>query len=136
LNHCKRYDQNDYLLTEPNECFNLLKNEVYHVNISVVSTEEDDISDIKVKNEVDSPIYNLSEFNYLLKLKQSRLLYSNVSSSHGHFGFDINDYNNVLGYKIGIKECKDKGILEKNPATYVMNGKVVVSKMFTIIIQH
>lgn len=136
LNHKKKYDKEDILITEDNTCYEMLKNEIYHIQIDVMPL------DLPVKiRSTNCYIYAFNEYHYSLKLKQSRLFYNTVVNDHKYYAFDMNNYSKDPKNKMGLKECLEKGILNTYPVLYVYSDEKqhsekvpIVSKMFTIII--
>lgn len=134
LNYKKRYNRNDELIGNENLCFEYLEDEIYTIDLSVISTIEDD----KVVYNVDENVhlYRFNDYHYSLKLKSSRDFLNNTKRKYNNYYFDINPYK-ILKYSSGIKECVKNGILEEYPIIYVKQNKKdlpVITKRFTIMI--
>jgi len=132
LNYCKYYDMDDYLISPENINFEFEEGDVYTINLSVVPMQEDDI---KYKYDENHHIYRFNEYNYQLKLKNSRMFYNDVKKKHENYAFELQQYLNNNGNKIGVKECINNNILDKLPIKYVKPDNIpVITKKFTIIV--
>ena len=138
LNHRKKYDKDDILITEDNTCYEMLKNEIYHIQLDVMPLDVP----VKIRSS-NCYIYAFNEYHYSLKLRQSRLFYNTVMNDHKYYAFDMNNYAKDAKNKAGLKECIEKGMLNTYPVLYVHSNEKhekhsepipIVSKMFTIII--
>lgn len=128
LNYKKQYDKNDYLL-ELNNCDFFENGEVYTININIIPDEDDNVEKIFSKDEFY--ICRLNEYNYNLKLRNSRNFFSKIRNKHSKNAFYITNYNDPKE-KLGQKECFNNGILDKYMVNYC--NKDVFSKKFTIYI--
>jgi methionine aminopeptidase len=139
LNYKKYYDDNDNLVSEQNLCFEFEENEVYTVELSVIPTEDEDDSEVKYNESDDVHMYRFNDTHYSLKLKSSRLFYSEVKSKHANYKFDISGFKTNVKHRMGINECYENNILDPYPIIFVKtkNGKnlPVLSKKFTVIVK-
>lgn len=126
LNYKKHYDKDDNLISKINDNYEFEEFDIYTINLSVTK----EMDNIIYKNENKTKIYSLNEFNYSLKLKNSREFYNQIKNSHLNYAF-ISD--NSIKSRIGIKEMINAGILEEYPVLST-NGVTVITKKFTIII--
>lgn len=138
LNHTKYWDDNDNLVTEENTCFELLKDEVYTINLTVIPEETEGV---KYIDKDDCHLYKFNDNHYQLKLKSSRAFFSEVKAKYLNYTFDIREFNKNVKHRMGINECFDNGIIEKYPITFVLQDKTlnkipVISKKFTIIVKN
>lgn len=136
LNYKKKYDLDDNLVGLDNLCFEYDSNEVYTIQLSVVSIDEiyDKIEYKKLRN---SQLYRFNENHYSLKLKHSREFLNETKSKHNNYLFDIQEYNKNVKNKLGINECIKNGLLEEYPIiTVTQNGLPlpVITKIFTILV--
>lgn len=131
LNHKSYFDQDDQLITSQNINYEFETNDVYTIDLTVVSSEEEER--IKYKTSDESHIYFLNEFEYSLKLKSSRAFYNEIKANHAHSCFMVKNYTSNT-QRLGARECLKNNILEKLPIVYVNEGLPVISKKFTIIV--
>lgn len=136
LNYCKYYDMDDYLISPENINYEFEEDDVYTIDLSVIPTREDNNEiDIKYKCDSNHHIYRFNEYNYSLKLKNSRVFYNEVKKKHENYAFEIEPYLDNIKNKIGIMECVNNNILEKLPIKYVKPDCIpVITKKFTIIV--
>lgn len=127
LNYTKKYDSNDYLLVEPNLCFEFDENEVYTIDISVTPVLE---NKIVYKKQDFSHLYRFNENHYSLKLKSSRDFYNTIKSKHNYHLFDIQEH--LQKNKFCLTECIKNGILEEYPILFA--NIPVITKRFTILV--
>jgi len=133
FNFQKYYDDDDNLV-QPNTCFELEEGEIYNINITIVENQSDCDSGIHqhVYKEFHKPhIYCFNDYFYGLKLKSSKEFYLKVKGDHRNNAFRMDEYSNVLKYKMGMKESYDNGILEAFPVYYTKDNCKVYSKKFT-----
>ena len=139
LNYKKYYDDNDNLVSEQNTCFEFEENEVYTIDLSVIPIDDDDDAEIKYNESDNAHLYRFNDTHYSLKLKSSRLFYSEAKSKHANYKFDISAYKGNVKHRMGINECYENSILDPFPITFVTkkNGKMVhvLSKKFTVIVK-
>lgn len=129
LNFVKYYDSDDYLAVEPNTCFEFEDGEVYHINLTITPTLENQT----YKKEHDSHIYAFNDIFSGLKLKSSKEFHSTVKRSHGTNGFVVKE-NLDAKSRIGMKECKERGILTEYPI-YYNKKESVYHKKFTAVVK-
>jgi methionine aminopeptidase len=141
LNYTKYWDDDDNLVSEENLCFELLENEVYTINLTMILTGEE-IDIVKYTDKEESHLYRFNDYHYQLKLKNSRTFFSEVKQKHMNYIFDIREYKKNVKNRMGIRECYDNNILEDFPITMVTvkcdKNHVplpVISKKFTMIVK-
>jgi methionine aminopeptidase len=138
LNYKKLYNKDEYLIHE-NTCFEFLENEVYTINVSVVSDDGGDNFnseyDSGVRIDLDNTrLHRFNDYFYSFKLNASKQLYSKVHSQHYNNVFDISKYTSDKKLKMGVNECKKMNILETLPVTYTKNKLPVYSCAFTLVV--
>jgi methionine aminopeptidase len=139
LNYKKYYDDDDNLIEE-NQCFEFEESEVYTINLTIIPTDKDeDDDDVKYIEDENTHLYRFNDLYYQLKLKSSRTFLKDAKSKHSNYKFDINDYKSNVKYRIGIRECYEKHILDPYPIIFVKtkngNKVPVLSKKFTAIVK-
>ena len=135
LNYRKYYDMEDYLISPENINYEFEEHDIYTINLSVTPTRDDNEVNIKYKNHDESHIYRINEYTYSLKLKSSKVFYSQVKANHRNYGFDVSLYNSDAKNRMGIKECLNNNILDTYPIKYVSPVDIpVITKKFTIIV--
>ena len=108
-NYRKLYNEEDILVQE-NECFDILKDELYSINLTLIPKEYAEESFLlKIKVDGEANVFKLNDFFIGLKLKNSKMLLSEIKKANNFYAFDIKNYSK---YKIGFKECIDNGLLE------------------------
>ena len=133
LNYKQLWDSNDYLINEENLCFEFTDNDVYTINLSIIPEVENIVYKTSVSN-----LCRFNEFNYNLKLQSSRQFYNQTKNKFKEYAFDISEYQKDVKNRIGIKECKENGILEQYTIQHVFSDNIpipVVSKKFTVMIR-
>lgn len=131
LNYKKYYNKNDELISKFNDNYIFEENDVYTINLSVTPNNKND-SILNYKKHNKSYIYRLNEFNYSLKLKNSRLFYNIIEKNHSKYAFNIEKYDNIQS-RIGIKEMLKNDIIEEYPILYTTVPVIV--KKFTILVR-
>jgi methionine aminopeptidase len=135
LNYCKYYDMDDYLISPENINYEFEEDDVYTIDLSVIPVSEERDIDIKYRFDNNNHIYRFNEYNYALKLKNSRIFYNEVNKKHENYAFELKPYLDNIKNKIGITECVNNNILEKLPIKYVKPDCIpVITKKFTIIV--
>lgn len=129
LNFVKYYDSDDYLIVEPNTCFEFEDGEVYHINLTITPTLESQ----RYKKEHNSHIYAFNDVFSGLKLKSSKEFHSSIKKIHGTNGFVMKKDLDPK-FTIGMKECKKRGILTEYPI-YYNNKERVYHKKFTAVVK-
>ena len=136
LNHRKYYDMDDNLIVEPNLCFDILNDEVYTMNITIIPNNDSENETEHIYSMPhDEHIMRYSELYYNLKLKNSREFCSMVKSKYGTSAFNCLEYKKNVKNRLGIKESKDAGILETYPVMYNKEKLKVYHKKFTVVIR-
>ena len=133
LNYKQKVDNNDNIITLQNINFEFETNDVFTINLSMLSTQNTDIRDIKYYTK-PSHIYGFNDYNYSLKLKSSREFYNEISNKHYKYAFEINKYLLNIKNKIGMKECINNNILDTYPIIMNKNKIPIITKKFTIIV--
>lgn len=141
LNYTPYYDEEDCLVTFPNNCFEFCKDEVYTIELRIVDDDDslDNQNNKKSEHIYTEPhlphVYRYNGYHYDLKSKHSRKFITNVINTHGTNAFDIRDYRTDVKNRIGIKEANDNGILQDYSILYNKAKKNVYLKIFTIIVK-
>jgi methionine aminopeptidase len=134
LNYCKYYDMDDYLISPENINYEFEEDDVYTIDVSVFPIREG-CDDIKYRYDDNNHIYRFNEYNYALKLKNSRVFYNEIKKKHENYAFELEPYVKIIKNKIGIMECVNNNILDKLPIKYVKPDCIpVITKKFTIIV--
>ncbi len=134
LNHKKYYDDDDNLIVEPNLCFDIVNDDVYTIDVTVVENKEDE-SEHVYKIPHNAHIMRYNECYYNLKLKNSRDFYSMVKTKYGMNAFNCIEYRKSIKNRVGIKESSEVGILEEYPIMYNKDGLNVYHKKFTVVVR-
>ena len=134
LNHKKYYDDDDNLIVEPNLCFDMVNDDVYTINVTVVENKED-VSEQVYKILHNAHIMRYNECYYNLKLKNSRDFCSIIKSKYGMGAFNCIEYKKSIKNRVGMKESSEAGILEEYPIMYNKDNLNVYHKKFTVIVK-
>lgn len=132
LNYQKYYDDDDTLLTLPNDCFEFEEGEVYTIDLTVIP--ENSEQSVKYIEHHPPHIYRYNNFFYNLKLKNSREFCSKVKGIHGNNAFSVLPYTKDPRAKVGIRESVDNGILEPYNVLYTKPDVPVYMRKFTVIV--
>jgi len=103
--------------------------EVYAVDVLITTGEGHGRErDAKVS------IYKKTGNTYLLKMKNSRDLYSKVTSKFGSMPFNLRSLEDLARAKMGVVECVNHEILEPFQVLYEREGEYVAQFKFTVLL--
>jgi methionine aminopeptidase len=134
LNHTKYYNDDDILIVEPNLCFDLVNDDVYTINVTVVENILDN-GECVYRVPHSAHIMRYNECYYNLKLKNSRDFCNMVKAKYGMNAFNCIEYRHSTKNRVGIKESKEAGILEEYPIMYNKDHLNVYHKKFTVVVR-
>lgn len=121
-----KIDGEKTIIQNPNEAqkkehekFDLEKHEVYAMDV-LISTGEG------VGREGDNrvSIYKKTEETYQLKLKASRMFYSEVRTKHGTMPFNLRGFQDETKAKMGVVECVKNKLIEPFQVLYEKSGNI------------
>jgi len=103
--------------------------EVYAVDVLITTGEgHGREKDAKVS------IYKKTGNTYLLKMKNSRDLYSKVTTKFGSMPFNLRSLDDLARAKMGVVECVNHEILEPFQVLYEREGEYVAQFKFTVLL--
>lgn len=108
------------------EKFELDKDEVYGMDV-LVSTGEG------VGKETDTrvSVYKKTDEIYQLKLKASRIFYSEVRTKHGNMPFNLRYFQDESKAKMAVTECVKNKLIEPFQVLYDKPGIFLFCKIYT-----
>ncbi|KAL3280104.1 hypothetical protein HHI36_017610 [Cryptolaemus montrouzieri] len=111
------------------EKFELDKHEVYAMDV-LISTGEG------VGKETDTrvAIYKKTDETYQLKLKASRMFYTEVRQKHGNMPFNLRTFQDETKAKMGVVECVKNKLIEPFQVLYEKSGEFVAQFKFTVLL--
>lgn len=137
LNHKKYYDDDDNLIVEPNLCFDIVNDDVYTIDVTVVENRDDNVDEkscvYRIPHNVHIMRYN--ECYYNLKLKSARDFCSMIKAKYGMNAFNCIEYRKDIKNRVGMKESSEVGILEEYPIMYNKDNLNVYHKKFTVVVR-
>ena len=71
-------------------------------------------------------IYSKTDSTYLLKLKSSRSVYSEIQKKFGNFPFNVRGLDDEKRSRMGVQECKDHGLLIGYEVLYEKDGNIKI----------
>ncbi|XP_063376976.1 proliferation-associated protein 2G4 [Cydia fagiglandana] len=103
--------------------------EVYAMDV-LVSTGEG------VGREMDTrcTIYKKTDEIYQLKLKASRMFYSEVRNKHGSMPFNLRSFDKETSARLGVVECVNHKLIEPFQVLYERPGELVAQFKFTALL--
>ncbi|XP_049869773.1 proliferation-associated protein 2G4 [Pectinophora gossypiella] len=103
--------------------------EVYGMDV-LVSTGEG------VGREMDTrcTIYKKTDEVYQLKLKASRMFYSEVRNKHGNMPFNLRHFDKETSARLGVVECVNHKLIEPFQVLYERPGELVAQFKFTALL--
>ncbi|CAG9133126.1 hypothetical protein JYU34_006851 [Plutella xylostella] len=103
--------------------------EVYAMDV-LVSTGEG------VGREMDTrcTIYKKTDEIYQLKLKASRMFYSEVRNKHGSMPFNLRSFDKETSARMGVVECVNHKLIEPFQVLYERAGELVAQFKFTALL--
>ncbi|CAH1975155.1 unnamed protein product [Acanthoscelides obtectus] len=111
------------------EKFELDKHEVYAMDV-LISTGEG------VGKETDTrvSVYKKTDETYQLKLKASRMFYTEVRSKYGNMPFNLRSFQDETKAKMGVVECVKNKLIEPFQVLYEKPGEFVAHFKFTVLL--
>jgi len=111
------------------EKFEFATHEVYAMDV-LVSTGEG------VGREQDTrvTIYKKTDEAYQLKLKASRMFYSEVTHKHGSMPFNLRSFEDAKKAKMAVVECVNHKLIEPFQVLYEKPGEFVAHFKFTVLL--
>ncbi|XP_013200332.1 proliferation-associated protein 2G4 [Amyelois transitella] len=103
--------------------------EVYAMDV-LISTGEG------VGREMDTrcTIYKKTDEIYQLKLKASRMFYSEVRNKHGSMPFNLRSFDKETSARLGVVECVNHKLIEPFQVLYERPGELVAQFKFTALL--
>ncbi|CAK1545916.1 unnamed protein product [Leptosia nina] len=103
--------------------------EVYAMDV-LISTGEG------VGREMDTrcTIYKKTDEVYQLKLKASRMFYSEVRNKHGSMPFNLRSFDKETSARLGLVECVNHKLIEPFQVLYERPGELVAQFKFTVLL--
>ncbi|XP_066147277.1 proliferation-associated protein 2G4 isoform X2 [Euwallacea fornicatus] len=111
------------------EKFELDKHEVYAMDV-LISTGEG------VGKETDTrvSIYKKTDETYQLKLKASRMFYTEVRAKHGNMPFNLKYFEDETKAKMGVNECVKNKLVEPFQVLFEKSSEIVAQFKFTVLL--
>jgi curved DNA binding protein len=131
-----KIDGEKTIIQNPNEAqkkehekFELDKHEVYAMDV-LISTGEG------VGKERDNrvSIYKKTDETYQLKLKASRMFYTEVRTKHGSMPFNLRGFQDETKAKMGVVECVKNKLIEPFQVLYEKPSELVAHFKFTVLL--
>lgn len=111
------------------EKFELDKYEVYAMDV-LISTGEG----VGKETETRVSIYKKTDETYQLKLKASRMFYTEVRSKHGNMPFNLRYFEDETKAKMGVNECIKNKLVEPFQVLYEKPSEFVAQYKFTVLL--
>lgn len=111
------------------EKFELDKHEVYAMDV-LVSTGEG----IGKETDTRVSIYKKTDEIYQLKLKASRMFYTEVRTKYGNMPFNLRNFQDETKAKMGVVECVKNKLIEPFQVLYEKPGELVAHFKFTVLL--
>nr|CAD7398673.1 unnamed protein product [Timema poppensis] len=111
------------------EKFEFEVHDVYAMDVLVSSGEG-------VGKELDTrvTIYKKTDETYQLKLKASRMFYSEVTHKYGNMPFNLRGFEDEKKAKMGVVECVNHKLIEPFQVLYEKVGEYVAHFKFTVLL--
>lgn len=119
---------NDAQKKEHEKCtFDL--HEVYAIDVLISSGEG-------VGREKDTrvTIFKKTEENYMLKLKASRALLTEIKNKHGSMPFNLRSFDEETKARMGVAECVPHKMIEPFQVLYEKPNEIVAQFKFTVLL--
>jgi len=124
------------IIQNPNEAqkkehekFEFDKYEVYAMDV-LISTGEG----VGKEGDARVSIYKKTEEVYQLKLKASRMFYSEVRTKHGCMPFNLRTFQEETKAKMGVVECVNHKLIEPFQVLYEKPGEYIAHFKFTVLL--
>ncbi|VEN40744.1 unnamed protein product [Callosobruchus maculatus] len=111
------------------EKFELDKHEVYAMDV-LISTGEG----VGKETETRVSVYKKTDETYQLKLKASRMFYTEVRSKYGNMPFNLRTFQDETKAKMGVVECVKNKLIEPFQVLYEKPGEFVAHFKFTVLL--
>ncbi|XP_017776448.1 PREDICTED: proliferation-associated protein 2G4 [Nicrophorus vespilloides] len=111
------------------EKFKFEEHEVYAMDVLVSSGEG-----IGRESDTKVSIYKKTEEIYQLKLKASRMFYSEVRTKHGMMPFNLRSFEEETKAKMGVVECVNHKLIEPFQVLYEKPTEIVAHYKFTVLL--
>ncbi|CAO4374642.1 unnamed protein product [Caenorhabditis nigoni] len=106
------------------------KHEAYAIDI-LFSTGKGQPKDMDTRTTV----YKKNEsVSYQLKMKASRVFFSDVNKQHGPMPFSLRSFEEEVKAKMGVVECEKYGLLTPYPVLYEKEGEFVAQFKATVLV--
>ncbi|XP_050293413.1 proliferation-associated protein 2G4 [Anthonomus grandis grandis] len=111
------------------EKFELEKHEVYAMDV-LISTGEG----VGKETEARVSIYKKTDEQYQLKLKASRMFFTEVRTKHGNMPFNLRYFEDETKAKMGVNECVKNKLVEPFQVLFEKPGEIVAQYKFTVLL--
>ncbi|XP_075232328.1 proliferation-associated protein 2G4 [Lycorma delicatula] len=111
------------------EKFEFALHEVYAMDV-LVSTGEG----VGRERNTRVSVYKKTDETYQLKLKSSRMFYSEVAHKYGTMPFNLRSFGEETKAKLGVTECVSHKLIEPFQVLYEKPGEIVVQFKFTVLL--
>ncbi|XP_060527415.1 proliferation-associated protein 2G4 [Cylas formicarius] len=111
------------------EGFKLDKYEVYAMDV-LISTGEG----IGKETDTRVSIYKKTDETYQLKLKASRMFYTEVRAKYGNMPFNLRYFQDETKAKMGVNECVKNKLIEPFQVLYEKPSEIVAQYKFTVLL--
>ncbi|XP_054281507.1 proliferation-associated protein 2G4-like [Macrosteles quadrilineatus] len=111
------------------EKFEFATYEVYAMDVLISSGEG-------VGREMDTrvSIYKKTDETYQLKLRASRMFYSEVTHKYGTMPFNLRNFEDEKKARLGVNECVNHKLIEPFQVLYEKQNEFVVQFKFTVLL--
>ncbi|KAH7106278.1 proliferation-associated protein 1 [Auriculariales sp. MPI-PUGE-AT-0066] len=111
------------------ESFTFAENEIYGMDILVSSSED---GKARVEESRTTIYQRASEVTYQLKMKTSRMVFSEIQKKAGPFPFTLRSLEDEKRARMGVQEAVQHGLLRPYEVLYTPNNTFVAAYHFTI----
>jgi len=105
------------------------QHEVYGVDV-LISTGEGKAKE----HETRTAVYKRTDMQYALKMKTSRLFYSEVCNKFTMMPFTLRAIEDEKKARLGVNECTNHELLTPYPVLYEKDGEYVAQFKFTVLL--
>ncbi|CCD74015.1 Peptidase M24 domain-containing protein [Caenorhabditis elegans] len=106
------------------------KHEAYAIDI-LFSTGKGQPKDMDTRTTV---FRKNEQVSYQLKMKASRVFFSDVNKVHGPMPFSLRSFEEEVKAKMGVVECEKYGLLVPYPVLYEKEGELVAQFKATVLV--
>ncbi len=100
------------------ETFTFDEGEVYGIDILITTGPDGKVK----RTDARTTIYKKADMTYILKLKASRVVFSEIQKKFGAFPFTVRALEDEKKAKMGIGECQQHGLLIPYDVLYEKEG--------------